>query len=223
MLSMGTVGAHRRNPAPSIPARVRSLQGIIWKMAKQSRNALLRAAWAAAAILLALTTCSRKETEIILQGSPSPYLVTFVGDLDKKEADFLLTIDVDPTSDQRGQPIDTTPIGHHGSVPHHMEYERPLNGDVIFMNAHHKELTMIVDINNSRSINIARTFEPPAPYRFPPDYQRTPNGKRLVGFLRSDGASPDPDEATTPGNHGVSANTQVAVTCFVLSPQPRRA
>ncbi|NNL90275.1 MAG: hypothetical protein HKP25_14515 [Marinicaulis sp.] len=171
-------------------------------MAKQSIDAPLRAAWTAGAVLLALTTCSRKETEIDLQGSPSSYLVTFVGDLDEKEPDFLLTIDVDPTSEQRGQPIETMPIGHHGSVPHHMEYERPPNNEVIFVNAHQKELTMIVDIDNRRSINIAHTFEPPAPYRFPHDYQRTPNGTRLVGFLRSDGASPDPNEATTPGNHG---------------------
>src|SRR5262244_248388 len=34
---------------------------------------------------------------------------------------------------------------------------------------------------------IVKTFTPPAPFRYPHDYSRTPTGTRLVGFLRSEG------------------------------------
>ncbi|MEL7540124.1 MAG: hypothetical protein AAGJ51_04410 [Pseudomonadota bacterium] len=164
--------------------------------------AIHRRALAATALLTALGACSPNGTEIDLQGEPSPYLFTFLGDQDEQEADFLLTIDVDPASPNRGEPISTTPIGHRASMPHHMEYTRPPGDDVIFMNAHRHELSMIVDIESAQAVNIAHTFKPPTPFRFPHDYQRTPAGTRLVGFLRSDGASPDPDEETIPGNHG---------------------
>lgn len=161
-----------------------------------------RAIKVGAAHIAGLAACSPHDPSIDLSGEPSPYLLTFVGDSNKEDSDFLLTIDVDPQSDQRGQPIATAPISQLGSMPHHMEYVRPPDGDVTFMNAHHPELSMIVDIARADSIKIKHTFAPPAPIRFPHDYERTPQGTRLVGFLRSEGASPDPNEDILPGNHG---------------------
>ena len=87
-------------------------------------------------------------------------------------------------------------------MPHHMEYATPPAGELLFMNAHHHELSLLVDISDPRAPRVAKTFTPPAPLRFPHDYSRTPKGTRLVGFLRSEGPSPDPAETVTPGNHG---------------------
>ena len=87
-------------------------------------------------------------------------------------------------------------------MPHHMEYVMPPAGELLFMNAHHHETSMLVDVSNPLALQIAKTFAPPAPFRYPHDYTRTPTGTRLVGFLRSEGKSIDTTEVATPGNFG---------------------
>jgi len=149
-----------------------------------------------------MTACAPKAEETVTDAQASPYLLVFAGDLDEKDSDFLIVIDVNPQSKTRGQPISSTPIGHKMSLPHHMEYVRPPKGEPIFMNAHQRELSMIVDVSDPEEIAISKIFTPPAPFRFPHDFMRTSSGTRLVGFLRSEGASPDPEEQTLPGNHG---------------------
>ena len=78
----------------------------------------------------------------------------------------------------------------------------PPVGEWLFLNAHQRETTMLVDLSEPRSPRVVKTFEPPTPFRFAHDYYRTPSGTRLVGFLRSEGDSPNPAETVTPGNHG---------------------
>src|SRR6185436_8067873 len=88
------------------------------------------------------------------------------------------------------------------SMPHHMEYSLPPGGELLFMNAHHHEKSLLVDVSDARHPRVAKTFDPPSPLRVPHDVYRTPKGTRLVGFLRSDGPSPYPGETAPPGNHG---------------------
>ncbi len=152
---------------------------------------------------LTLASCSDPEPQstIALTGA-SPHMLLLVGDQDEQDEDFITTIDVDPASETRGQPIGSTPIGHKAAMVHHMEYVAPPKGEPIFMNGHHHELSLIVDIADPAKPTIASTFKPPAPLRFPHDYARTDSGTRLVGFLRSEGESPNEQETTSPGNHG---------------------
>lgn len=156
-----------------------------------------------------VSSCAPRADDSIAATPGSPYLLLFAGDRDARDSDFLLVIDVDPNSPKRGQPIASVPIGHKMSMPHHMEYAVPPKGEPVFMNAHDHELSMIVDIAHPKKPFVAKTFRPPAPFRFPHDYTRTPGGTRLVGFLRSDGASPDPQDKTLPGNHGGIAEYRV--------------
>jgi len=151
---------------------------------------------------LALTACSQKPADIPLKGEASPYLFVFAGDQDKEDPDFLAMMNVDPTSKTRGEPISSVSICHKDSMPHHTEYVAPPPGEPIFMNAHHHELSLIVDIQSPKALVVEKTFEPPASLRFPHDYKRTPKGTRLVGFLRSDGPNPDPSDDLNPGGHG---------------------
>lgn len=132
----------------------------------------------------------------------SPYLLVFAGDKDETDSDFLAVIDLRSDSPDRGRAVATTPIGMKASLPHHTEYVLPPAGELLFMNAHHHEMTILVDVTDSRGLKIVKAFTPPAPLRFPHDYARTPTGTRLVGFLRSEGPSINPDETVTPGNHG---------------------
>ena len=151
---------------------------------------------------IALTACSQKTADIPLKGEASPYLFVFAGDQDKQDPDFLAMMNVDPASETRGEPVSSVSICHKDSMPHHTEYVAPPPGEPIFMNAHHHELSLIVDIQSPKALVLEKTFKPPASLRYPHDYKRTPEGTRLVGFLRSDGASPDPSEDLTPGGHG---------------------
>ena len=157
---------------------------------------------------LVLSACGDNDARVDAESS-SPYILIFAGDKDGEDSDFLAMIDVDPESDTRGEAILSTPINHRSSMPHHMEYVPPPDGEPIFLNAHHVEESLIVDASIAGGIKIKSTFSPPAPLRFPHDYTRTPNGTRLVGFLRSQGPSPDPDEQTSPGNHGGIAEYSV--------------
>jgi len=74
-------------------------------------------------------------------------------------------------------------------MPHHTEYATPPAGELLFMNAHHHEMSLLADVSDPRAPRVANTFDPPPPLRYPHDYSRTPKGTRLVGFLRSDGAA----------------------------------
>ena len=133
---------------------------------------------------------------------PSPYLLVFAGDADYADEDFLAVVDLRPGSATSGQVLTTTPLGLTGSMPHHMEYALPPPGELLFMNAHHHEQTLLVDTSNPLKLQIVRRLAPPAPYRFTHDYTRLANGNRLVGFLRSEGASPQPNDDLSPGGHG---------------------
>ncbi len=87
-------------------------------------------------------------------------------------------------------------------MPHHMEYLTPARGSLLFANAHHHEATFLIDTSRPLSPKIERQLKPPAPLRFPHDFARLPNGNLLVGFLRSEGASPVAEEKIVPGGHG---------------------
>jgi hypothetical protein len=151
----------------------------------------------------AVVSCARPARDARpTSGSESSYLLVSVGDADEAESDFLAVIDLRPESADLGRVIGTMPTGMKGSMPHHTEYALPPAGELLFMNAHHHEVTTLVDVSNPRAIRAVKTFAPPPPLRFPHDYSRTPTGTRLVGFLRSEGQSLDPAETVTPGNSG---------------------
>lgn len=151
---------------------------------------------------LCVAGCTQDSTDIPVKGEATPYLFVFAGDEDEKDSDFIATLDVDPNSETRGQPIASIPVGHKMSMPHHMEYVAPPKGEPIFMNSHHHEISYIVDVSDPMSMSIEKEFDPPAALRYPHDYERTPRGTRLIGYLRSEGESPDPSEDTNPGGHG---------------------
>src|SRR5688572_27101743 len=102
-------------------------------------------------------------------GDPSPYLLVSAGDADETDSDFLAVIDLRAGSSSPGTAISTLPTGMKASMPHHMEYVLPPAGELLFMNAHHHEMSLLVDVSNPRKLRVAKTFTPPAPLRFPHD------------------------------------------------------
>jgi hypothetical protein len=149
------------------------------------------------AVALTLAGCSTVRNTA---DEASPYLILFAGDQDEKDEDFLAVLDLRPGS--AGTVISSVPVGLKASMPHHMEYALPPRGEPLFVNAHHHEETLLVDVSKPTAPAILRRLKPPAPYRFTHDYWRLPNGNRLVGFLRSEGPSPVAGDPDDPGNHG---------------------
>jgi len=136
-----------------------------------------------------LASCSPQESEIELTGTPSPYLFIYAGDWDQKDVDFLAVLDADPKSATRGEPLNTMSTGMKDSMPHHMEYTPPPAGEPLFVNAHHEEKSLLIDVSALPSLGISQIFDAPQPFRFPHDYYRTDSGTRLVGFLRGEGVN----------------------------------
>ena len=131
---------------------------------------------------------------------PSRYLLVFAGDdwqTKPWSQDFFATFDL-----STGQVIASTPIGLEGSMPHHTEYVLPAKGEYLWANAHHAEEVLLVDWSDPANLRIAKRLKPPAPYRFTHDFRRLSDGAMMVGFLRSEGASPEAGDDTMPGNHG---------------------
>ncbi len=139
-----------------------------------------------------------------------PCLLISAGDADGRDSDFLAVIDLRADSPTLGKVVATTPTGMEASLPHHMEYALPPAGEWLFMNAHHHERSMLVDVSNPLAPRIASSFDAPVPLRYPHDYTRTPTGTRLVGFLRSEGSSADTAETESPGNAGGIAEYSAA-------------
>ncbi len=137
---------------------------------------------------------------------PSPtaarYLYVWAGDKDERASDFLATVDVSPGSPRYGDIIASEPVGMAGTLPHHMEYEVPASSHLLFANGHHHEQLFLFDIRDPARPRLSRTLGAAAPYRFPHDIVRLPNGNVLVGHLRGPGASPVPGDTNQPGGHG---------------------
>ncbi len=117
-------------------------------------------------------------------------------------SDLLAVIDLRAGSPTLGTAISSLATGVKNSMPHHMEFALPPAGELLFLNAHRNETSLLLDVSNPRALRVARTLQPPVPLRSPHHYTRTPAGTRLVGFLRSEGRRIDKTENATPGNHG---------------------
>lgn len=132
----------------------------------------------------------------------SPYLLIFAGDKDAKNEDFFAVIDVRPGSATVGKVVATRLTGMKESMPHHMEYVLPAKGRLLFANAHHHEITYLLDFSKPLALKIKRTIGPPAPLRFGHDFVRLSNGHMLLGFLRSEGPSPVAGDTMEPAGAG---------------------
>lgn len=134
--------------------------------------------------------------------APARYLYVWAGDKDERDPDFMAVVDVRPGSPTYGEVIATEPVGAGGTLPHHTEYELPRPGRLLFANGHHHEQVFLFETDSAPRPRLVRVLPPVPPFRYPHDFLRLPNGNVLIGFLRSEGASPTPGDTTLPGGHG---------------------
>ena len=64
-------------------------------------------------------------------------------------------------------------------MPHHLEYIAPERGKLLFANAHHHEMTLLIDTSDAVRPKLAKSMGPPPPFRFGHDFARTGDGKVL--------------------------------------------
>jgi hypothetical protein len=156
-------------------------------------------------LALAVATCSRNPAEnpsALSPRVPARYLYIWMGDKDGQSPDFLAVVDVREGSKTFGTVLSTVPVDQKSSMPHHMEYELPPAGQLLFANAHHTEANLLIDFSKAAHPRVVKTIRPPPPLRYPHDFMRLPNGHVLIGYLRSEGPSPVPGDTDMPGNHG---------------------
>ena len=160
----------------------------------------------AAATFLVLAACSARPivgtTGTNAPSTPSRFLYVWAGDKDEKESDFLAVVDVRRDSPTYGQVLNTVPVGMSGTLPHHLEYALPPNGQTLYANGHHHEQIFRFDISDAEHPKLVGTAEAASPFRYPHDFARLPDNSLLVGYLRSDGRSPALGDSLVPGNHG---------------------
>lgn len=148
---------------------------------------------------------------------PSRFLYVWAGDKDEQDSDFLAVVDVGESSPTYGQVVSTVPVGMKGTLPHHMEYQLPDSSQLLFVNGHHHEQVFLFNTVDATRPRLVRRLRAMAPYRFPHDMVRLPNGNVLIGFLRSDGPSPLAGDTTSPGGHGGIAEVDTAGTLLRLA------
>ena len=155
--------------------------------------------WCCAVLVLALAACAsgqpRTGTAHRAAGqtatSPARYLYVWAGDLDGDASDFLAVYDIRPESPTHGQLLSTAPVGERHTHPHHLEYELPREGELLFASGYRAEKLFLLDFQEAERPRVVRTLSAPEGFRFPHDMLRLPDGKVLVSYLGTDNAPSD--------------------------------
>ena len=135
---------------------------------------------------------------------PARYLYVWAGDKDGKSSDFLAVVDVNRDSKDFGQVVTTVPVGMSGSLPHHMEYSLPGQGQLLFANGHHHEATFLFDIEDARQPRLVRTLS----LRRPTDFLTTSRASRTGTCWSAICAAKVP--APSPATARIRAATEVS-------------
>ena len=116
--------------------------------------------------------------------SASRYLVTWVGDADGVDSDFLATIDVNPRSKTYAQIIATVPANARGTLPHHTEhFFSP--GHPLFANGFAGNQTFRFDLSDPVHPKLLGPLDTVPGLAFPHSMVRLPNGNILATMQAS--------------------------------------
>jgi hypothetical protein len=118
-------------------------------------------------------------SSVAQQPAVSRYLVTWVGDADGADSDFLATLDVTPGSKTYAQIISTVAAGARGTMPHHSEhFFSP--GHPLFVNGFAGNQTFRFDLADPLHPRLLGALSPVPGLAFPHSMVRLPNGNVLA-------------------------------------------
>ena len=124
------------------------------------------------------------------QQAASRFLITWVGDADSSDSDFLAVLDVLPGSSTFAQVIETLPVGEQGTGPHHTEhFFTP--GHPLFANGFRGNRSFRFDLSTPSRPRLVGSLEPVPGLAFPHSFSRLPNGN-VLATMQASGASYEP-------------------------------
>jgi hypothetical protein len=115
--------------------------------------------------------------------APARYLISWAGDEDREQSDFLAVIDLARHGDRYGTVVATLPVGEKALWPHHTEHELGASRR-LFANGYAANRNFLFDLRNPlRPRVIARfTGAPGADLGFLHSFERLSNGHILATF-----------------------------------------
>jgi len=132
-----------------------------------------------AAFSISIVLCCSAVALLAQQSSSSRYVVTWVGDADRADSDFLAVVDVALGSKTYGQIINTVPAGAIKTIPHHTEqYFFP--GHPLFANGYAGNATFRFDLSDPVHPRLMGKLSEVPDLAYPHSFARLPNGNVLA-------------------------------------------
>lgn len=120
----------------------------------------------------------------------SRYLVTWVGDADGMDSDFLAVLDVAPGSPTFGHIISALRVGERGTGPHHTEHDFTA-GHPLFANGFPGNRTFRFDLTDPIRPKLLGAVDKIPALAFPHSFARLPNGN-VLATMQATGSTYEP-------------------------------
>jgi len=117
-------------------------------------------------------------TLLAQKASESRYLVTWVGDIDRSDSDFLAVVDVDPGSKTYTQVLNTVPVDARGTF--HITPSNFTPGHPLFANGFQGNRTFRFDLADPLHPRLVGSLDTIPSLAFPHSFARLPNGNVLA-------------------------------------------
>ena len=146
---------------------------------------------------------------IAQEESGSPYLVTWAGDADRADSDFLAVIDARQHSTTYGQIVNSIPVNARGTFPHHTEhFFTP--GVPLFANGFGSGRKFRFDLTTPARPKLLGEVQTDGPLAFPHSFERLPNGNLLATMQAKNGGFQGPGGLAEFDNDGRLVRTSGA-------------
>jgi hypothetical protein len=122
--------------------------------------------------------------------SGSPYLVTWAGDADRVDSDFLAVIDARQDSTTYGRILNSIPVNVLGTFPHHTQ-QLFTPGTPLFANGFGSSRTFRFDLTNAAHPKLLGEVAD-GPLAFPHSFERLPNRNVLATMQVKNGTFQGP-------------------------------
>jgi hypothetical protein len=134
-------------------------------------------------------------------GAGSPYLITWAGDADRDDSDFLAVIGARQDSTTYGQIVNSIPVNARGTNPHHTEhFFTP--GTPLFASGFGSRHTFRFDLTSPAQPKLLGEVQADGPLAFPHSFERLPTGNLLATMQAKNGRFQGPGGLAEFDNEG---------------------
>ena len=126
------------------------------------------------------------------QSKPSRYIYLWAGNAGKDHmgSDVIAVVDADPSSASYAKVIDVLTVDGMGGMPHHSEFDTPVNASSIFVNDYHMSKSYMIDFKNpAKPVSAGEVALTPGAHT-PHSFARLANGHVLATIQFGDDKLP---------------------------------